>query len=73
MYEKHWNDFFLNNTDPIPYLHPCTDTRMRRTCRPNRFYQRSWNFISLFNFIKTQARTQVHECVHSISQKKKKK
>ena len=34
MYEKHWNDFFYDNTDPIPHIHPCTDTRIRRTCGP---------------------------------------
>ena len=25
---------FLNNTDPIPHLHPYTDTRMKRTFGP---------------------------------------
>ena len=52
--------FKKNNTDPIPHLHPCSDTRIRRKCGSKiGFYQGGRNFICLFIFMKTHFLIQI--------------
>ena len=48
MSENHLYDFFLKNTDPIPHLHPCTDTQMRRTCGPKKGFIKEIEILNLF-------------------------
>ena len=45
---KTTDTIFKNNTDPIPHLHQCTDTQMRRTCRPKKSFIKEVEILHLF-------------------------